>query len=256
MDKSPREVIEIVNSRLDVLELLADHSASKADATTELSISRSTVGRSIDQLEEVNLARRSEGGAYTTSPFGDLILRKHKDYLRLIERLVDDEDLIEFVDWSEIPEFFLRDLKVIPTHPGVLEATYRPILNMLKNATQLDMLMRQGTVFRLHLVFQCIDEGEIPIHIFSNENVWETLIEVDHDISERVHCDQSIELTVIDQTTPFGVWVIEAKTGAMVALEIYDGPHLLGILVNDNPCVIDWGRGLINDFEHSEVFVT
>lgn len=71
-------LIQVLVKRSNVLDALTDSSASKGELTSELDLSRSTINRAIDELEEFGLVEDS-GAGYQITPTGRIVLTKYTD---------------------------------------------------------------------------------------------------------------------------------------------------------------------------------
>lgn len=79
-DDSVAEYMSLVGKRTGFLEHLCEHPAKKRDLIDELGVSRSTVDRALDDLQDAGLVRYTDG-VYETTAAGVLAVKHYRSYI-------------------------------------------------------------------------------------------------------------------------------------------------------------------------------
>jgi predicted transcriptional regulator len=241
MDELDRDVSAVANvlaKRTPLLTALADGPMDQRGLREELGVSRSTVYKSLKELEDEGLVEQRAGG-YGLTGFGRLAWQRHDAYLARLERLTDAERLLNGlpVDRQYPPSLFERGHIVAPGR----HAPERPLERMESLA---------GAAERL----RCLSPAGMPRYLeVSHERVVATdqtvTLVIESAALSRLadsydRFDAAIEQPGLNVRTaaeelPFAIMLFDDD---VVGLFAYDDGSLLGAAFSSDDDAVQWGR--------------
>lgn len=244
------DVLDRVAQRIEFLELLSDGEWMTKEIVDELPHSRSTVSRSLRQLQETDLIEKRTDG-YTVTPHGALLTEQYRDYKSDARSIFSARQLLEsFPDDEEIAQEFVanaRNIGSTESHPfRPLEVISDQIAAGRRVYTYLPTLSGPHLLRVLrHLV---VDEnGELTMLV--STELGESLLSYYPGILGELADEGDVEIQFVDGPS-YGIVVSESSETSEATVTVYseDGAMQGGLATGDNSGV-EWALERVRELE-------
>lgn len=238
------ELISVLESRREFLEVLGEGPLMQADLARELDVSRSTVTRAVQALEERDLIERT-ASEYEITSFGKAALRSLERYRETIRELQEARDLLQYVP-PEAPfdPGLLPDGSYHLIEPGHSYRIQERVNEAFREATRIEGVSRtRSAIEALHIFRQKIFEEERPIELVLSPDLYRHVRTEfqDDGVFERDHVSVSVA-----ESVAYGLFVIDRESTETTILVVYDQKDAMkGVLFNESPRAVLWARGVI-----------
>ena len=259
--------METLTRRIEFLETLDSEPLHKADLVEVLDVSRSTVDRAIQKLEEAGFVERLAPGWITTHS-GRLAAGRYRQFQADVRRTVDAQAVVDAVpSTQELPPSLLTDADIV-TVDGAYELFARladtlqgaehcrvvpgPVFDPLhvrfwhsqvvRSARSVELLAAPSVVDRLgeqfpKLATELVDSGEFEVHSVESPPVG-AILTSDHGRSSTPNRTASNTATASDRPTADGGDSIESADTAVFVT--YDGDEVAGLVTTTNRETVSW----------------
>ncbi|MES3517476.1 MAG: ArsR family transcriptional regulator [Natronomonas sp.] len=235
----------VLEKRSELLRTLAEGPRTQRALRDELGVSRSTVYKSLRELEAEGLV--AEGtDRYRLTPFGRLAWRRHNDYRVRLARLDRTRELLSAIPESlRLPlSLFEQGRIVFPTRSN----PERPLNRMSELGERADRL-------------RCVSPAGIPrylsnIHdrVEADEQTATLVVEPDalhqleagYDEFEAATAADGLRIRVVEERLSTGVVLFDDDA---VGLFVYEGGALIGSVFGSTPGAVAWGESLFKDID-------
>lgn len=237
------EVVEVVNRRADLMAALSAPS-EKRDLLAELDVSRSTLDRSIRELETLGLVTRTEG--YRLTQTGRLVLELFEGFLGDLEDvLAADELLRPLPPDAPVSPALLRGATVTVAEPPSPVSALDPVEDVVSDADRLRGLStaatRPGEVIEQ---FEArVSAGASFEWVLSEEMA--TYISSEHaDAAAELRETGRFELYRTDEV-PYGLVLVTADDRKYTCVIVYDDDSTLhGTIVTEGLEAYSWAENV------------
>ncbi|MFB6103967.1 MAG: helix-turn-helix transcriptional regulator [Halobacteriaceae archaeon] len=251
-ERAADELVSLLARRIEVLECLLDETMTRPELVDELEISRSTVDRSVRELEGMGLLEFHDG-TYRASLPGRLA---HTEYAELREELVTVEEAADLL--AVLPPDAPLDLDVLRGAEVVVATEPAPhvpgsrIPDLLENA---DHVRSLSTALTTPSTGDIIADGvlnhEMTIEVVFEQDLYRYLHDSGPMDLEVLAATDRFHQWVVD-TLPFGLLIIERDGDRQVCLAIYDADQTLeGIIINDSDAAITWAASVFRSYREA-----
>jgi predicted transcriptional regulator len=242
-------LLETVARRAPVIERLLESSTDKRDLQAELDVSRTTVSRALDSLEDEGvLARR--GGEWTVTLFGKYVYR---EYERLRDRFDDVSAAKPLLDHFSIDARLdaraLTDADVFVSEQPAPHAPLYRLEELLADSEQVNVISRVVLPKYVQLIHEHgvgrTTQIDLVLGRETVEYLWanyadelDDLLRADDCVTRRTGDAPSFALVVIDETT---TWLgVHDESGG-----------LRGAIVNDADSAVSWATDLFYEYRQT-----
>lgn len=254
---TPEAVIDQISflaraeSRVRIMEFLTEStSVTERELRDQLSLSRSTVARSVDSLAEVGwVSDRSTEVRLT--PVGRLVIGA---FLQFSETMSTADDLSPFLEWFPLSAFDievtdLRDGEITVVSDGDPLAPARKQTELLESTRRFRGLFPSMDLSGTKLVHERIVDGEFDAEIIVSSDVEATIRgERFAPLFEEMCSTGQLTVSVVDRI-PFYLGLTENGI-TQIGVEDNDGfPQAL--LETENEAVYHWGEALFTEYHES-----
>jgi predicted transcriptional regulator len=234
---SDTEVCETLRKRYNILNALRDTEKSKVLLEEELEVSRSTINRGVNELQESGLVERKNGNQSITL-FGALALSVYQEYNTIVDKLCKAKPLLQ-----ELPEEINLDVRMIYGSSIELAkspAPHKPLQEIHSKISGAD---------RVQLFTPTIIPNAFETYVeFTQQENTLTLVFPDEVINhaKEHHCQKFDQLVQspyadifrTDGRTQFGIIIIDQEE---VWLTVHgELGETLGTIYNDADYAIKW----------------
>jgi len=237
------DVADVVTRRTAVLEHLTRTTADKATLVDRLDVSRSTVNRSLRELESLGFVARTDDG-FTASSTGRVVADLYSEFLTTLSTTVDAEPLLSALPPSAaVSPAVLRGGTVHLAEPPTPYEPIRRVMELIDESETLRTLSpavtRPETVDRI--VAAVLEDGldaEIVFEASAAEQVrtarGETLREAMATDRLAMHATTGL---------PYGLSIVRGSETARAVLVAY-GPEseFRGVVINDSAAAVEWAE--------------
>jgi hypothetical protein len=236
-------VLEVVRRRETVLAALADGRREKRDLVAALSVSRSTVDRAVRELETHDLATRVDG-KYRATLTGELLLAARREYVERVAGTGAVGDLLAHLppDVDAPVEAFATAEAFRPEGPD----PHRPaefLRDLVRDGVRhRGLLVRQATPNAPDLIRDRVCAGEFDVEYLISPAMREYLWSERPELVRTMIEDGGVEFRETDDL-PFDYALLTTpETTYFVVVVHDDSGSLQGVLCNDAPAAVEWGR--------------
>lgn len=247
MGYSPSDVIERVNLRYSLLDILYERTMSKAELTRDVEMSRSSVSRGISELQEIGLVRHERTGEWSLSKMGKIVYQRQKQYIELISTLVDHQELLEDSALNEIPVEFLQGAQVEATEHRVLDSSFRYIDESLSEVNRLSALCNRATIYQIQSILNYPHEHDLSIRLIATSGLLQDVLHLNAEVVEAILAAPDVDVYRSDKTPDFGIWVLDHDRGGIVIVEIDGKGGSVTMFRNDAVIAHAWGGRYIEN---------
>lgn len=234
---------DALRKRTAVLEAVDDQPYEKPDLVKDLTVSRSTVDRSIKELTDTGLVTRS-GQGFETTVLGELMLETYQDYIERTDSLAAARTLVnDLPDASQIDQAVLADCTVRLSRPQVPENAVEPLVTGMQSATHFHGIAPVVKPSYVTLVADQVRRGT-ETEIIITEAVRDPLSQImlgTGDLETLLNSDR-VTFYVTDEDIPYGLWYMDSEEWPVGLAVHNDDGGLRGIICNDSAQAVEWAR--------------
>lgn len=229
---------DIVARRRDVLTALSTP-RTKPEIADSLTISRSTVDRAIEELEDHGLVQR-EGSEYVATYAGREAVAAYEDFLTRVSALERAQPVLESLDNDvDVPPAVLEGATVDQPAPEVPES---PIEQTIERITGAASLRGVSPVLLSRYVDVCAalaNEGS-DVELLLTEGVLDRLPETYPDGFEILESSDHVGIFLITEAPSYSLWRAEQADGPVGGFVVYGENGVAGAISNDTPAMSEW----------------
>ncbi|MFC7228368.1 hypothetical protein N0B31_13220 [Salinirubellus salinus] len=235
-------------NRVCVLRTVAAETATRRELRDGLSMSRTTLGRVLNEFEERGWIRRT-GDGYTTTPAADAILTK---FVPLLETMEGIYNLGEAIEWLPPPARAVelrhfRDATVTTSTPDNPAAPFDRGLEAIRDADRYRGLTSTAIPSYVQALRECLRggldfEGIIEASFVATLRDEPQRVDPWYDFAERETA------WLYDGRVPINMHLLDDVV--LVWLGTHDGDELevYGLLESGNPAVLEWAESLYEEY--------
>jgi predicted transcriptional regulator len=246
------ELVITLTKRGDVMSELADGCKRKREIAESISVSRSTVHRSLERLQELGLVEESSDG-YELTGYGRTAFRAHQSFLERASRFRESRELLtEIPSEYAFPSMAFEDVDVVQPEPFALDRPVVHIEELLGDVTELVWWAPTVTGQLLEVLTEEATAGTLDGTVTLTEEVVSKLR------AERPALLEGLcraEGTTLEKTTsglPFGLLVVE-QPDPTVCVVVHDDAGVRGLLRSDHQQVVTWARDHLSNIDSTAV---
>ena len=237
-ERDPTVLADVLRKRSSLLETLADGPLTQRDLRDELGVSRSTVYKSLQELESAGLVVSCPEG-YALTGLGRLAWRRHDAYLARLDRLTVADRLLASVPPDQrLPLSLFEHGKVYVSGRHAPERPLEQMETRGEAADRLRCFSPSGMPRYLGNIHERVDEGGQTATLVLERSALERL-EADYERYEVVRADTDIEFRVVGEKVPFALVLYDDDELGFFA---YDDGVPVGAAFSDDPDVVRWGE--------------
>jgi predicted transcriptional regulator len=242
------EVTTAIGERFELMELLSYAAMDKRDLSDELDISRSTIDRSVRDLELLGLVEYSSSGLQPTQ-FGESVVEEYRAFERSLASLADAQRVLSVLPpGTDIDFRLLEDAQITSSTKTAPHVPGTRMLEMIRGADRSWMLARahadRKSTDQFH---EEIVHGGMEAEIVFQAEMFEHLIqEYPKRLREMMECSHC--KLFIAKEIPFGLFMFEANDKIYICVLVYTSENSVkGLIANDSDGAIEWGE---RTFQH------
>jgi predicted transcriptional regulator len=240
------EVCEAIRKRYQILDALRDEKLAKSDLESNLDISRSTVNRGINELQEYDLVERDRGAQVITL-YGKLALSIYDKYYRLFEKVYDTKALLkELPKDLNIDGELIRDSTISIAEPP---APRKPLDEITERVSESDTVELLSPVIVSNHVSVYVDFSSIDgssLSIVCTKDVIKYAIKHHFEETKQFIRDDSTIVGVLERNLNYGVVICDSE---VMWINVFGARgELLGSIKNESSLAVEWAEEKFDGF--------
>jgi len=232
------DILFTIARRQRLLSLLTEQSWQKRDLVEELSLSRSTIDRSVRKLESLSLVERDCDG-YQLTRAGALLFAEFQATVDVAASVVEvSGSLSELPPDAPLSTALLQGATVSEPKPHAPVDQFERIEKRILDAGWYRGLavVDVNSTFR-HQFINRVQGGEFDAEVVFTETLFSYLCETDPDwVTEITASDCPVYTT---SSVPYGLALIETAVYLVIFTEMGD---IAVLIENDSPEAVEWAR--------------
>ena len=226
------EVLQTIHDRYELVSLLSEAAHDKPDFVTQLSMSRSTVDRAIDQLLEYDIIERTESGYAITTP-GIMILQCYERTVEIVGPIFDTSRVLRYIPTEIAVPFTLLDTATVHVadrfEPGLPQ---RRFLEIAEGAAQIRGIIPVTNEQYIDFLYHRVVELGKPTELVTETQIVDYLQKHKPRIFREILSADCCDIHVIDATIEFGLSLFDGDEHT-ITLCCYDfNKHFQGLIVD------------------------
>ena len=245
------DVLGLLQSRLDVVEVVEAEPVQKPDLDDELDVSRSTIDRAVKELETAGVVTRGENG-YELTLFGSLLIDQYRTQLDRIRELVRAGPLLDALP-AEAPMSvdFVRDASMYHASSSAVLRPVQRFEELVREATTVHGLSRtisQSSTSRL--LEEQVLQDRLDCELIMTSALRAYLAE-ERSRTERELYETGRYRVYETDSLPYGLALFDLDEDDSHAMIFVYGEsnELLGTMVNDEPPAVEWATTVYECFK-------
>jgi predicted transcriptional regulator len=259
MELSRHRPEAVVVRRSDLLAALETGPLSKTELVDRLDVSRSTVDRAVRELESYGFVRRTDGGVALAGS-GRLVGRAVDRFERRLSELAQLQVLLEFVDTDDfaLPAVVFESSDVYMNDRYEAENVASAIPPRIRNAERIDAVSKALSSTRsAKTIYEAIVEEGVTFRSVYAVSMASFIKAWGSEERRRMAETGNYEAYVTQRDVPVSVFNFTFADREEIAIFVYDDQsNLIGVVVNDDPEAVAWGREVYRDYRADAFEIT
>lgn len=231
-----------VARRSGVLRAVVDGPATKPDLDEALPVSRSTIDRSLRELEDAALVTRDDGG-YRGTLAGRLALAEHDRYRQRLDGLDDAASLLSTVDPdADLDPAMFADARVVESTRASPQRPIEALYDHVERATRVKGFAPAVHPQQVETYHEQVVEEGMAIDIVVTAEALERLVTDYGGRFEEAMALDRVSFWEAAGQLPYSVTVAETPEGALAGLLVNAADGIRGCVMNDDPAAVAWAE--------------
>jgi predicted transcriptional regulator len=249
-DSCPSTLLDTLSKRIRVLEHVRRGVDDRREIEEALGVSRQTVTRALQELEDVNAVRDTYTDGFEVTLYGELAYQRYDDLRSTYGWLVEAEELLKSVP-SNVPveARILEGAEVVIPDEHAPHQPLQFIDGLVESGDQLQSVVPVVLLKYVDLLHDLVAKQDIETDLLIADDLTSPLFATYRD---QFRTWVSVDNCTVWRTTeplPFGLAV--TGSGSMWIGFHSDGGGVRGALVNDAEPAVDWARETFERYRES-----
>lgn len=242
------ELVQLVARRAELLSTLEGGARQKNEVVAAVDVSRSTVDRSVRELEAEGLVERRGGDIGLTLP-GRLLFEEFRSLGECCDGIAVAERVLQVLDAdADVDPSLLADPTVVTAERT---SPYRPSRRFLEALGEADSAKVLSTAVGpqyVESVRRLVVEEGLEYSVGATSPVVERLVAEYREALEESFATGRVTLRELDDTPPFSLGVLYGPADRSVGVLVYDDEGVRGYIGNDSPEAVEWAEDLFRRY--------
>lgn len=237
------EVITTIIQRSDVLECLLEEPRDTRSLVDKLDISRSTVNRSVRDLEQLDLIEYRDGQYHITLS-GRLAFHEFWNYVQCLGSIIAAQEVLNnLASDCDIDARAVVEAEVVVPEPAAAYIPGERIEELVRHADRWKGLAyAQSHSGVIDLVHKQIMEEEMTIDVVFRTELWEYAQSAYQEKLDTWRDTGRFQAFTVD-SLPFGLQIIETGIKKHVCILAYNqDDQLQGLIVTESEPTVEWAE--------------
>ncbi|MGQ3722663.1 helix-turn-helix transcriptional regulator [Natrialba aegyptia] len=242
------ELRTTLNKRYNIMKSISEGARTKPEITENVEVSRSTVDRAIDKLQELDCTEQT-GGTYQLTVKGQMAYKSHTEYIELINKITNMGDVInEISNPAMVNREFIRHSIIYESKSQVPESSLKRVREILESTSKIYGLAPIHLPTYRQMVMEAASENGLNAVIISQSCILQELFEAIEEEMLKFTTHENIHVFSIDESLPFPIWIMETDREDYAVLAVNGVGGIEATLINENDDGIKWAKSVINEY--------
>ncbi|WP_135534925.1 helix-turn-helix transcriptional regulator [Halostella pelagica] len=243
MNEGLREMMETVFKRIEFLDALAENPSEKRELVSQLDVSRSTVNRGVQDLEQFGLVAY-ENSAYELTVCGRLLYEQYSRYEESAEAIVAADELLQHLPKeTPISLDFIWDAEVFVAEEPAPAVPVSVLTEIIRDADRIRGLSQAHAAPKAEDALRMAIDGGATAEIVFCKAVYEHVQATYDWIADRIAAGDYQPYVTGD--LPFGLIIADHDETTYCCVVVYtDQSSIAGLMVNDTRAAVTWASKL------------
>lgn len=249
------ELIATVVQRSELLDLL-DPPLDKRDLVDELGRSRSTIDRTMRELELLGVVEYVSAG-FVPTEIGYTLRREYESFVDRLDGVLAAADLLSVLDPDvELDAVLLAGAEIVTQKSVAPHVPGTQLAELIREADRLTCVAHAHSHPQaMETVYSLATDGVEMTFVFP-EPLLEHVRSLHPDRFQRMFGLPNYETHVVDET-PYGLFVVETPNETRACLLVYNEDNeMKGMISNSSSEAVEWGQRLYRTYEDRAERVT
>ncbi|MFC4359266.1 helix-turn-helix transcriptional regulator [Halobium salinum] len=236
------ELRATLHKRHKVLTALATTPQTKPQLIETVGLSRSTIDRAINTLEEIGCIERHRGD-YQLTQIGRVSLTEHERYKETMDGAVRARDFLNALpDDAHIDPVFFNGVTVQAAAPHAPESALEASITQLETTDRLVGLAPVILSLYTDVLTSLVRDHGLQSEILLQESTLDSLREYYQDQFSAMDMTDHFDFYVTDQELPYALWIMERDKHPLAGITVHENGGVRGVLTNDSTDAVRWAR--------------
>lgn len=238
--RSTSKVLVTLNKRRNILALLTDGAMRRQEILRQVEDSKTTVYRSLSQLEEVGLVESTNDG-YRLNRVGKDLFQRFDRLYEYADIVTDHRRLVNHLP-EQVDPSTLKHGETVRSKEHGPQAPYRRLKREVAQCSSLTALTPVLQKDLVDVFCEQVESNQLSIELFTSD---EALSILDTRVYESLLDGEDISVRVVDQPLEHGVYIADDTT----LLTLFsDNNQITAIHITDSDAVIDPFEDLVHEY--------
>lgn len=243
-------------NRVRVLRRIADEEQTRHQLREDLSVSRTTLGRILNEFEDRDLLRRTER-KYATTPAADAILAK---FVPLLETMEGIQNLDEAIEWLPPPAHSVdlrrfRDAEITTPTPDNPAAPFDRGLELIGDAETYRGLTSTAIPTYVQALHEGLVEGRLDVEGVIEARFLDTLRDDPERAAPWYDFADAEAKWVYEGAVPINMHLLGDTVLIWLGKHEENDLEVYGLLESTNPAVLSWAEALYEEYRSEAVLL-
>lgn len=241
---------EVLYKRSDVLQAVANEALTKPELIDIVEMSRSTIDRSIRDLESLACVEKQHG-CYVATTKGKFAIAEYNTYKNNSKSIDKAGSVLNYLSSDiSISRDFLQDMTIHTRNSHVPDAVLKHSNELLRSTTHLIGLAPTALTSYPTLINDEVERRDMSAELVIEQSVFDSLFEVKRDAISDMKNHSEIKLYVSEGSLPYSLWVMEQTDGTTAGITVHDNGGVQGILTNNSTEAVTWAKEVYEKHRH------
>jgi predicted transcriptional regulator len=258
VDESPSalDVVNALQRRSSLLELLATQPSDIRDLRDELDVSRSTIYNAVRELESLGLVTQVDG-RYRLTTFGRAAVQQHDQFMTRFTRLCDvGAELATLLPSVEVPPDVFTDADLVAAESHAPDRPFDAFERFIATSDRFRAFAPVTGARYVDLVTDQLRSRGVTADLVTEERVVDYILANHRTELLDALAHDSFRFYQTTRPLPFGLVVAE-EPDPRLGLLLYDGQGQLRVfLTTDVEAALEWGTRTYDSYRAGAARVT
>lgn len=238
-NRSCRELVGLLSRRGHYLDEVARGVGDRRKLVEEVDESRSTVYRSLNELEEAALVEET-AGKYELTSYGELVYEEYRSFDESVTDINAAKDVLTTL--SHVGDFdpeVVTGAEIIEPTPQEPDRPIRTIERTIETAVSVKCIAPTTLLLNAAADYAT---GESTAELLVEASTLEHFEEANDEALDRLRSDDRFVLHARQTDFSFGLLLVEDDEPEMVVVVYTRRSGVEGLIQNDSPVAVSWAR--------------
>jgi len=239
------EVIQLVKNRYSILKAIQEGILEKRVLTDVLNVSRSTVNRAVQELDNAGMLS-VEGTDYQLTAFGTLIQDEYRHFRDTTENITDAKPVLKSIPAVSTPPIhLLQDTTIIESTEFSPEQPWIRVIEKWADSATINLVLPRISRSMVQTLLEHRDQA-LTVNLWLHKRTFDAFQAEAPCSFETLEQSSTTHIGIIPNQPKYGVGT--ASHGAVVLFAYGSGGRIRAALISEGRRQYNWGEKQIKEF--------